>query len=296
MAFGLTLTRSGPCFDSVPLLRAWLTAIENPAARLPLIALRLKFSPLILDRIRAAALPLPEKAALFSGALNLFRGGAAYKTTGAGRTPLCDAAVLAAAAGPGKVIAECGVSDGVSALGLLEKAAGASMLLTDLQDGYRAAPCVGGWRFHLAEGGRDSFKFPGFYFCSGTGTPPPPEARFISLLNPLVADRFPGAKLLPFDLFTGRLPAEADAIKCANVLNAEYFKLSEIRLALANLLPCLKEGGRLFIAQSNPVYKDGEAFFVLRREGGCFALEAETNSHKLLPLLRGPELAGLVRA
>ncbi|OGR63788.1 MAG: hypothetical protein A2X31_09245 [Elusimicrobia bacterium GWB2_63_22] len=288
------LLRSGPCLDSLPFLRLYLAALENPVSRFLALALRIKFSPDIFDEVRRSALPADQKAALFSRTMNLFKSGNAYKTTAAGRSPLTDAALLASAA-PGSLIVETGVSDGVSALGLLERAKGCEVLLTDSQDCYRYTDFCCGRRFYAGDDGSVSVKLPLFYLSTGGGGQAPAGAGRISLLNPAVTEKFPGAELRPFDIFSGALPRKADLIKCANVLNEVYFTPGEIKKALANLGAGLKDGGRLFVCQNNGKYKDGEAYFVLGKKGGALALEAEVNGHELLGRLGSPEFADLLR-
>ncbi|MDD2805782.1 MAG: hypothetical protein PHV33_09515 [Elusimicrobiales bacterium] len=279
------LLRSGPCWDSPAWLRVYLAGLKNPVSRLLLLALRIKFSPAVLENIRASALPELEKAALFSGAMNLFRAGTAFKTTAAARSPLTDTALLAKAR-PGALIVETGVSDGISALGLLGQAAGAEVLLSDLQAGF---PYVGGplcTRYYGTDGAYLSLKFPLFLLCTGRRSAPPAGAPEVSLLNPLISGQFPAVKLAAFDIFSGALPRKADIIKCANVLNLQYFSSAEIRRAVENLAVNLNEGGWLFISQNNPKYKEGEAYLALRKEGGRLALSEEKNGHELLSFFK----------
>ncbi len=286
------LLRSGPCFDSPAFLRLYLAGLGNPAARALLLALRFKFSPELLDNIRRSALPAEEKSRLFSAAMNLFRSGPSFKTTAAGRSPLTDAAILALLR-PGMTVLETGVSDGVSAMGLMAAAGGARVLLSDRQTAFS---CSAGRprRFYDADGALLSLKLPGFYLCTGLRAEPPADASAISLLNPAL-EGVPGAKLIPFDVFTGGLEEKPDVIKCANVLNAVYFGRERVRAALENLLRNLGDGGWLFVAQNHPRYRDGEAYVGLRRENGAFALRAQANGHELLAELATPLYRGLVR-
>lgn len=288
------ILRSGPCLDSLPFLRLYLAGLGSPVPRALLLALRLKFSPGIFDEVRRSSLPAEEKAALFSAAMTLFRSGSAYKTTAAGRSPLTDAAILAAAA-PGSLIVETGVSDGVSALGLLERAKDCEVLLTDSQACYSYADFCCGRRFYAGDDNSVSVKLPLFYFSTGGTGEAPAGAGRISLLNPAVSDKFPGTELRAFDIFSGALPRKADIIKCANVLNEVYFTPEEIKKALANLGANLKDGGRLFVCQNNGKYKDGEAYFTLRVKGGALELEGEANGHELLARLKSPEFADLFK-
>lgn len=287
---------SGPCADSLAALKLYLAALDSPVTRALALALRIKFSPDILEKIRHCSLPTEEKAALFSKAMTLFKSGGAYKTTGPGRSPLTDAAILAAFK-PGDVIVETGVSDGISALGLLENAKGAEVVLTDSQACffYRDSCC--GRIFYNDSGGYLSVKLPFFYFCTGlrTGEIPANAAR-ISLLNPLVSEKFETEKIVAFDIFSGTLSRKADIIKCANVLNPVYFTLEDIKRALANLLENLKENGSLFICQNNKKYMDGEAYLILQKKDGRLVLRAEVNSHELLTPLRSFLFSGLLSA
>lgn len=285
---------SGPCADSLAALRFYLAALDSPVPRALALALRVKFSPDILEKIRHCSLPTAEKAALFSQAMTLFKSGGAYKTTGPGRSPLTDAAILAAFK-PGDVIVETGVSDGISALGLLENAKDAEVVLTDSQACffYRDSCC--GRIFYNDSGGYLSFKLPFFYFCTGIKPAKiPANAGRISLLNPLVSEKFPTAEIAAFDIFSGTLSRKADIIKCANVLNPVYFTKEEIKLALANLLANLKDNGSLFICQNNRKYRDGEAYLILQKKDGRLALRAEVNGHELLAPLRSSLFAGLL--
>jgi hypothetical protein len=289
------ISRSGPCADSLGVLEFYLAALEKPLPRLLLLLLRLKFSPNILAKIRASGLPAAERARLFSGAMNLFRGGATYKTTCANRSPLTDRAILKELR-PGLLVVETGVSDGSSALGLLEAASGAELVLTDRQAAFHYRD-TGPFRlFYDAEDGLLSIKLPGFYLCTGMPAGPvPPGAGAISLLNPVVEEKFGTSAITVFDIFTGTLPRKADIIKCANVLSRIAFTRGQMRAAVENLARNLAEGGLLFICQNNARYKDGEAVMVLRKTGAELALQTEINGHEMLPDILSPEFAGLVR-
>lgn len=291
---GKALLRSGFCLDTLPVLRFFLRGLGTPGLRQLLISARVKFTPDILLAIRASGLPPAEQGALFSAAMNLFRSGPTFKTTSAGRAPLTDRAALEKA-GPDGLIAEAGVSDGVSALGLLEARGGRGVLLTDRQDAFRYKD-FGPFRvFYDKEDGAVSVKFLFLYICVGLAPRAvPADARQVSLLNPSVEARFPGSRLTALDIFTGALPEAAAVIKCANVLNKAYFTPERMKPAIANLLGSLREGGWLLISQSNPKYEAGEAYIALRRRGGKFLLAEELHGHELLADLRSPLYADLV--
>ena len=290
------LLRSGPCLDTVPALRLCLRALDVPVLRQLVIASRLKFTPDVLERVRASGLPPAEKARLFSSAMNLFRSGSTFKTTGAGRTPLTDREILAKA-GPGDEILEVGVSDGISALGLLEARGGRGVTLSDRQDAFRCRDFGPLRVFYDREDGLLSVKFLFLYLCTWLAAgEPPPDARRVRLLNPEVLERFPAAELVRFDIFTDVLPRKAAFIKCANVLNKAYFGPADARRAVANLARSLEEGGWLFVSQANAAYADGEAWLALRLTGGRLRLAGEANSHELLADLKSAAFAGLVDA
>jgi hypothetical protein len=75
-----------------------------------LVALRVKFSPWVLNNVRTSDLPMKERAGLFSRAMDLFRVGTMCKSMSAARCLLTDAALVARAR-PGALIVETGVSD-----------------------------------------------------------------------------------------------------------------------------------------------------------------------------------------
>lgn len=288
------LLRSGPCWDSPAWLRVYLAGLKHPVTRFLLLALRFKFSPAVLNNIRVSDLPLKEKAALFSRAMNLFRAGAAFKTTASARSPLTDAALLARAR-PGELIVETGVSDGASALSLLEKAGEAEVLLTDLQASFQYSRGLFWTVFYGTEGDFISIKLPLFYLCTGLKSGPRVrDGHEVSLLNPLISHNYPGVRLAAFDIFRGVLPRRAALIKCANVLNLNYFTPAEIRHGVENLAANLDETGALFISQNNHKYKDGEAYVVLQRNGTRLELAGEVNGHELLPLLKSKLFSDLL--
>lgn len=293
---GKILSRSGPCLDSLALLRLHLYALDNGLLRPLAIALRIKFTPDILEKICAAPLALEEKSALFSRALTLFRSGPSYKTTAAGRTRLTDLAILGKLR-EGAVILETGVSDGISAAGLLENARGARVILSDSQDCFRYRELGPLRLFYDKEDRCLSLKLPLFYLCTGLEAGKPPEnARRIPLANPLLREKFGISEIVPFDIFSGILPRKADVIKCSNVLNGVYFPPEEAKRAIANLSRSLAKGGWLFISQNHEKYAAGEAYVALQEAEGGLALREEANGHELLPHLKSALFSDLVRA
>ena len=287
------LSGSGLCADSLTSLEFHLNMLAHPLLRYFAMAARLKFSPAILDRIRCSPLPLDEKSALFSRAMNLFRAGGAYKTTGACRTPLADAEVLRADR-PGALILETGVSDGTSATGLLAGAAGAEVMLSDLQAGFPYS-AIGPLRIYFgAEDGYTALKLGPLYLCTGSRPGGGTGTAMVSALNPALEEKFGIRSILPFDVFSSVLPRPADAIKCANVLNLVYFPPERIRAALVNLRRSLAAGGLLVISHNNGKYQSGEAVITLRNSGGRLTLDRERNAHELLPYLASSLFADIM--
>jgi len=292
---GKMLLKSGPCRDNLAFLKFYLSALDRPALRALVLALRVKFIPDILEGVGHCALPVEEKAALFSRTMTLFKSGNAYKTTARNRSPLTDSAILAGVK-PGNLIVETGVSDGISSLCLLETVRNAEVVLTDSQNCFLYGNFRCGRIFYDRDGDVLSVKLPFFYFCTGLKAGKiPPYAGRISLLNPLVREKFKEAEIIPFDVFSGTLDRKADIIKCANVLNPVYFQPREIKQALVNLLRNLKDNGLLFITRNHKKYKDGEAYFTLRKQNGRAVLCGEVNGHELLGQLNSPLFSDLFR-
>jgi len=286
--------RSGFCADNARFLRLYLSALKNPVLRPLLIALRIKFSPDILENIRRSALPLDDKSSLFSEVMTLFRSGPSYKTTSAGRSPLTDRAILSKSKA-GDIICETGVSDGISAFGLLANAGDRKVILTDIQASFLYKDFGPARIFYNKEDFCLSFKFLFFYICTGARTcAAPADAGQISLLNPLIREKFGVAEIHQFDVFSGTLNFKADIIKCANVLNNVYFSPQEAKLAIMNLSENLKDSGWIFISQNHGKYRDGEAYLALQKQGGALILREELNSHELLPYMSSTLFSDLV--
>ncbi len=288
------IMRSGPCVDSLPALDFYLSALESPVLKWPLILLRLKFTPDILEKIRASGLPAEEKGRLFSRAMTLFRSGGAYKTTAVNRSPLTDRAVMEKVR-PGDLLLETGVSDGISAANLLAGVKNAEIILSDRQSSFRYLDRGCARFFYDNENGALAVRLPGFYLCAGIAAGPIPEdAGVIRILNPLLEERFKAAELVAFDIFSGSLPRKANIIKCANVLSNIGFSVPQMKAAVANLAKNLANNGWLFISQNNAKYRNGEAFIALQETDGRLALRQEVNGHEILEHLRSPLFSDLL--
>ncbi|MDQ7834275.1 MAG: hypothetical protein RDU24_02740 [Humidesulfovibrio sp.] len=279
---------SGLCLDQPWLLRRVLAG--GLFRTLAMRFLRLKFSPLILDRVRALPLPLAERSSLFTQAISLINARETYKTTGLGRTRLVDAAVLRRAGEFQKPrLLEVGVSDGVSSLDLLAALpAQTEATLTDrhpefTRRGFGPAVLI------LDGCGRVlGLKL----FCLYLNLPlevrlAPFKGRSIQTANPRLAEASPPLSIIRFDVCRDAAAQPYPLIKCANVFNRKYFPDATIRGAVANLGRSLTDGGYLFISQNNDRYAEGEAYFVLQKQGAKLVLVEERNRHEALELFQG---------
>jgi hypothetical protein len=281
------LRGSGPCLDSPALLR--IVARPGVLRRIALSLLRLKFSPLILPRVRALPLPLGERAALFTQAVSLLSATDSFKTTGIGRTRLADAVVLRLAAGVTSArVAEVGASDGSASLELLAALPkDARLTLTDLTPEYYIQGGFFRRRVLDATGAQIGVRLPGlFLLLPGKRRLPLAGTRRIDTINPLLPETLGITAIIAFSAFTDTLPSPVHVIKCANLLNRAYFPDEIIRAAVDNLRQSLVEGGHLVISQNNARYAGGEAYFVLRRSGADMLLVEEANAHEALELFQ----------
>jgi hypothetical protein len=281
------LKSSGPCLDSPRLLR--LLARPGWFRTLGLHVLRLKFTPVVLERIRALPWPVEERASLFTEGISLLCAGGSFKTTGADRTRLVDETVLRLAARfSSPRVAEVGVSDGSAALQLLKALPPtARLLLTDRHPIFLRRD-FGPLRIILdSDGALLGIKLLCLYLLV------PFRARFdaadcqrIDTLNPLLSEVHGVRAILAFDALADILPEPASIIKCANILNRAYFTDAQILAATANLTRSLEENGFLVISHNHSRYAQGEAYFVLRNTGGRLVEEEACGGHEALGLFR----------
>lgn len=281
------LKTSGVCLDSPSLLR-WVMA-GGTLQTIALRFLRLKFTPVLLERIRLLAAPLEERSNLFTQAISCINARETYKTTGLDRTRLADAAVLRhLSAAPAPRVLEVGVSDGVSSIRLLEALPpDAVVQLTDRHPHFFRRGPRGLCLLADADGRLLGLKLPLFYLTLplsisfGTST----WVR-IETINPMLPEALGIARIQPFDVRSGRADAPVQVVKCANVFNRRYFPAEVIRAAVANLAQSLVDGGHLVISQNNARYEGGEAYFVLERRGPGMVLVEEQGGHEALELFQ----------
>lgn len=281
------LKESGLCIDQVWVLRLVLGG--GMLAKAALRFLRLRFSPLLLDSVRALPLPLAERAELFTLAISRINARETYKTTGRGRTRLVDAAVLRRADDFRELrVLEVGVSDGVSSLDLVAALpAGTEVVLSDRHPNFTAR---GVWPVRVILDG--SGRILGLkLFCLYLNLPlalsmDPGKGRRIDTANPLLSEANPPRPIARFDVLSDAFPRPFRIIKCANVFNRKYFADGTIRAAVANLSRSLDEDGYLFVSQNNDRYAERESYFALQKRGGCMRLVEERNGHEALELFR----------
>ena len=281
------LKESGLCLDRPWLLRRVLAGglLRTVLMRF----LRLKFSPLILDRVRALPLPLAERSELFTQAISLINARETYKTTGLGRTRLVDAAVLRRAGEfrPLRLL-EVGVSDGVSCLELLAALPpGTETVLTDRHPEF-ARRGFGPAILFLDGCGRVlGLKLLCLYFNLPLAARlEPSRGQAIQTANPRLTEASPPLSISRFDVCRDVAPEPFQLIKCANVFNRKYFDDDAIRSAVANVSRSLADGGYLFISQNNERYAGGESYFVLHKRDGRLAVVEERNKHEALELFK----------
>lgn len=227
-----------------------------------------RFSPALLDRVADSDRPLEQRAAEFSAAVSIFRFGNVFKLTCGQRTKVADAFVTDLARTMDRPrLLEVGVSDGHSAAGLLNQGGlFGEIILTDrFNCFYEARQGARRWFFD-ADGRSMGYKLGCLFVELGPGGLAPEEERSaIETANPLLRERFGIRSIQRFDMFSDVLEQPVQLIKCANLLNVEYFSPDDLRRAVHNLMASLSEGGHLVVSQNNDRYTGGEAAFVLAK-------------------------------
>ncbi len=277
------------CLDSIKLLD-WVH--RKKAQFLLFFLLRYRVSPAILEDVLRQEASLEELGRLFALGTSALKIGKIFKTTGLERTALADDLLLKIA--QKKVqpsLMEIGVSDGSSALGLFTRTdVFGRVLLTDRFSRFYARKIPFGRLFLDAEKRLYGIKFLCFFVFL---TPKPVEEDScyipIEVVNPILRQKHGVATITRFNMFEDVLDEPVDIIKCSNVLNKAYFSDEEIHAAVESLCKSLKEGGCIVVSQNNDQYKDGEAGFVLRKEGMNVYLEEAFNNHDIVTLFRDDE-------
>ena len=281
------LRMSGPAPD-----RAWAVRLASADGWRRILALRvlhLRFSPDVLLHIRALRVPADEKARLFSQAISHLVVGGTCKTTWEDRTRLADDAIVRHAAAFGQVrLLDVGTSDGTASLALIDRLPNLIDVILADRHGllYARGPALLR-RFLDGERKPLGIKIAGIYLHLPRETAADPSGfAAIATVNPLVAERIGDVEFVPFDARRDALRPPATVIKCANLLNREYFAAAELRSAAANLGVSLVDGGLLCISQNHPKYPDGEAYLILKRHGSALALIEERGGHDAVAALQ----------
>ncbi|MDD3312790.1 hypothetical protein [Pseudodesulfovibrio sp.] len=257
--------RTSFCLDDIRLL-TWVRSM--PLSAQDWFFRFCRFSPGILDRVAGSGRPLELRAEEFSAAVSIFRFGKIFKLTCGDRTHVGDALVaeLASAMDRPRLL-EVGVSDGHSAAGLLERRdLFGEVILSDRYNCfYTARQGLRRWFFD-ADGRAMGYKLGCLFVEPGDAAPPPERGRtVIETANPLLRERHGVHAIRRFDMFADVLDRPVQLIKCANLLNVEYFPPDELRRAVDNLMASLSPGGHLVVSQNNDRYSGGEAAFVLAK-------------------------------
>lgn len=276
-----TFRESGLCFDSARLLEH---ARKTDRLRVFFFRyLRLRVSPAIIPNTLRLGLTMEEKGKLFSLALSHLNVAGTYKTTGACRTKLADAAItrLLQDTQKGRIL-EVGVSDGTSAMELIKEVEGsAEVVLSDRHPMLYFKKLFPGLKHFLdGEGRTMGFKL-GWFYLALIGQKKHDTTRWTPLntLNPQVAARTGAKSIRQFNIFTDILQPKATLIKCANILNTTYFSNNSIREAVANLSRSINSNGWIVVSQNNEAFPDNEAYFILKKEDKGLVVTEEQNGH-----------------
>jgi hypothetical protein len=246
--------------------------------------LRLKVSPEILLQNNFS----PEN---FSKAISFFSVGPTYKTTALSRQNFCNRIIIGEMARKkGGVFADIGVSDGSSSVDLIEKSI-QNHVEFKIFDKYNFLD-IQKKRFASLFYNVDNqvvyvelFCFLFFIYPLSIKIHKQPDVR-IFFDNPILKKY--NKKLEYFDVFSSGYPPGFDLIKCANVLNPEYFSKDKIFDGLKNLHRNLKEKGVLIIAQNT---NKKEALLMLQKNDAGFLLLENHGYSNFLSYLGMPEEA-----
>lgn len=285
-----SLKESGLCVDRVRLLEyllehAWLKILFFRC-------LRVRFSPQLIRNATLLSVDKERSQKLFSLASSYINVGRTYKTTGAARTVIADEAILRLARKyDAPRLLEVGVSDGSSALGLLEQiCAFGEIELTDFHNAFYQRRIPLGYVFY--DGNRCFLGLKLLFFYLNM-----PSARrssrdgleIIRTSNPTLCEKY-GVKVAQFNVFTDRSSKPFHLIKCSNLLTKTYFSDAELLCGVSNLGRSLTVGGHLVLSHNSDVYQDGEALIILRRDGDILRLDAVVNSYPLARLFEGRDV------
>ncbi len=259
------LARAFLCVDDIRLL-AWVRAL--PLSKQDWFFRFCRFSPHILDLVAHSGRNLEQRATEFSAAVSVFRFGAIFKLTSGDRTKVADALVTELAGTMNRPrLLEVGVSDGHSAVGLLkQRTLFEEIVLTDRYNCFFQARQGARRWFFDADGQAIGYKLGCLFMTPDPNDVPPVHGRTaIETANPLLRERYGIRAIKRFNMFADILDRPVQIIKCANLLNVDYFSPELLRHGVDNLMASLSEGGHLVVSQNNDRYIQGEAAFVLTK-------------------------------
>lgn len=275
------LMESGLCIDRVRLLD-WI--VKKPLLKTIFFRfLRLRFSPGILKNARSQNETDKERGRLFSLAISYLNVGDTYKTTGKKRTNAADDLLVKLAKEfENPSLLDVGSSDGSSSISLIESDAFNKIRLTDQCNFFYEKDFLLGKFFLNAHGAFLGVKFLFLYFNLALNFRlNTKKYTLIQTLNPLLESHKSIHGIEHLDIFDTKCEEKFDLIKCSNVLNRSYFSDDLIIDAVNNLSKMLNSGGYLLISQNNESYKDGEAFFVLKKSTAGLHVEFSSNHHDI---------------
>lgn len=277
------------CCDSIKLLD-WVH--RKNLQLLFFFLLRYRVSPAVLGDVLRQDVDIEELGRLFALGTSSLKIGKIFKTTGLKRTSMADDLLLKLARRKTKPsLMEIGVSDGSSALGLLARSdVFGRVVLTDRFSRFYVRNYLFGKVFLDAEKCLYGIKFLCFFiFLSPKAVSDASGYLPIEVVNPILRERYNIQAITRFDMFKDALDEPVDIIKCSNILNKAYFSDEEIHAAVKSLCRSLNDGGSIVVSQNYEQYNDGEAGFVLRKEGGDVLLEEAFNDHYIVSLFKKTE-------
>jgi len=205
---------------------------------------------------------------------------------------LADESLCALAASfPAPRILEVGVSDGSSSLGLLRRGQEFSaLLLTDRHNLYYRRRCALGSLYYDSDRHLLCCKLGIFYFdLSSLNLLGGQNLQPMETVNPVLRESFGIAGSARLDVFCDTVEPAVQVIKCSNLLNSSYFTREDIHRAASNLSRSLVEGGYFVVSQNNAtMYREAEAFSVLRKQNGSFILVQSVNNHDAAEMFQAP--------
>jgi hypothetical protein len=247
----------------------------------------IRFTPELLDTVRAGGLSSDAQCAVFSRAVSWFRFGNIFKLTSRDRTLLADGAVLSLAREKSApALLEIGSSDGISSLAFFEERGLFSEIrLTDRYNVFYRERRGFSTRYYDADKTAMYLRIGLLSFdLRPLGIKPVGDLERIETVNPLLTRTFGVERIERFDMFGDAADSRYDIIKCCNLLNKSYFSDDQIVKAVRNMARSLEDEGSIVVSQNHEKYDGGEAMFVLRKDGDVLTVVESVNDHDAVTL------------